>query len=87
MKVKDFTESRNLNNLCENDTENLERNVNIDLFYDLRNACSDYINIIIDDNVFSSAEWNFMHYWYSQKGFTEEDWQYVEACGYERDQF
>lgn len=87
MIVKDFIEETSLEGLGENDLRNINRIVNIDLFDTLRFACGDLINVIEDDAAFNDAEWNFMHYWYKEKGFTEEDWKYVEACGYEYDQF
>ncbi len=87
MKVIDFIETHNTWNLDEHDNKALERNVNIDLFDSLQNACRDLINIIEDDAAFCDAEWNFMHYWFDKKGFTENDYRYAEACGYERDQF
>ena len=69
------------------DTKHLKRIVNIDLYADLKQACSDLVNEIIDDELFTDVEWNFMHYWYDERGFTEDEWRYVRACGYEPYQF
>ena len=88
MKVIDFAEQKvNKDELDAIQITILENRVNIDLYPNLRTACQDLINVITDDQIFSEVEWNFMHYWYKEKGFTEDDWTYVEACGYEPDQF
>lgn len=88
MKVIDFAEHKiNKNDLTCVQLLILEHEVNIDLYSELRFACQDLINIIDDDQIFSEVEWNFMQYWYKERGFTENDWYYVEACGYEREQF
>ena len=62
-------------------------NINIDLYNSLRDCAADTVNRIEDDAEFCEAEFDLFREWYSEKGFTKEDESYVEACGYDLDQF
>lgn len=62
-------------------------NINIDLYNSLRDCAVDTVNRIEDDAEFCEAEFDLFREWYSEKGFTKEDEGYVEACGYDLDQF
>lgn len=61
--------------------------INIDLYSTLQNCARDTVNLIDDDEEFCEAEYELFKEWYEEKGYTDDDWLYVEACGYERDQF
>jgi len=88
MVVADLVESHRLPGQYEKHDEwLLNRKVNLDLYCDLKQACQDLINVIADDTIFCDAEWNLMHLWYKQHGFSEDDWEYIEACGYCEEQF
>lgn len=88
MKVLDFLEHNpTVYNLSQSDITKILKEVNLEEYCLLSTACSCWINPIEDDRAFCDAEWNFMQYWFHNKGFTENDYRYVEACGYERDQF
>lgn len=86
-KLKDFAETSYLNRLSDHDVQLLEREVNFNLYHNMEQMARDQCNLLEDDQVFSECEWNLFHLWYKQYGFTEDDWKYVEACGYEYDQF
>lgn len=62
-------------------------NINIYDYINLRLCAGDTVNTIEDDEEFCEAEFDLFRDWYREKGFTEEDEQYVEACGYDLDQF
>lgn len=91
MKVKEFAEipEWKLNKLYleDHDLELIEKEVDIDSYDSLQSACKELVYAIEDDELFCGIEWNFMQNWLKEKGFTEDDWSYVEACGYEYDQF
>lgn len=87
MKLGDYAETKWFDDLCDNDRELLAKEINLDLYFDLQNMARDTCNLLVDDQIFCKVEWNLFKKWYTDKGFTEDDWQYVEACGYERDQF
>lgn len=50
-------------------------------------ACAEWINPINDDKIFCDVEWNFIQFWFQERGFTENDYRFIETLGYERDQF
>ena len=53
--------------------------------YDALEDCArDTVRTIEDDEEFCIAEWDLFRDWYDERGFTEDDWEYVEACGYNR---
>lgn len=86
--VIDFAEHRvTKNDVSDADWEQLQHTVNFDYYDSLQQMAQDLVNVIEDDTIWSEIEWNIFHAWYDEKGFTEDDWDYVEACGYERDQF
>lgn len=87
MKLKDYAERRWFDDLNDHYRWLLKREINIDLYPDLQTMARDTCNLIADDQLFCECEWNLFKEWYRIKGFTEDDWLYVEACGYERDQF
>lgn len=87
-KVIDFAEHKvTKDDVSDADWEQLQRTVNFDYYDSLQQMAQDLVNVIEDDQVWSEVEWNILHAWYDEKGFTDDDWDYVEACGYERDQF
>lgn len=88
-KLKDFTfaETSIFHRLEDHDKRLLEREVNFNCYHDLQQMARDQCNLLVDDEIFSECEWNLFHAWYEQYGFTEDDWEYVKACGYEEDQF
>ena len=87
-KVIDFAEHRVAkDDVSDADWEQLQHTVNFDYYDSLQQMAQDLVNVIEDDQVWSEVEWNIFHAWYDVKGFTDDDWDYVEDCGYERDQF
>lgn len=62
-------------------------NVDINLYDSLRTCAGDTVNTIEDDAKFCEAEFDLFREWYREKGFTDDDWDYVLACGYDTDQF
>lgn len=87
-KVIDFTEHTvTKDDVSDADWDQLQHTVNFDYYDSLQQMAQDLVNVIEDDQVWSEVEWNIFHAWYDEKGFTDDDWDYVEACGYERDQF
>ena len=88
IKVIDFVEGKvTENDVSENDWWALNQKVDVYLYDDLQNCCRDLVNIIDDDGIFCDVEWNLMHEYFGVKGFTKDDWEYVESCGYAMDQF
>lgn len=84
MKVIDYMEGAvKETDVSEHDWWALQRDVDLDCYDNLRQACQDLVNIIEDDRVFSYVEWNIMREWYNTKGFSTEDEKYFIACGYE----
>ena len=69
------------------DSPLLEREFNPDDYDSLQSCAEENIGCIPNDQQFCDAEWNFFHWWRDNKGFTTEDWEYIEACGYEDEQF
>lgn len=87
-KVIDFAEPDVTEfDVSRSDWRNLQTEVNFYRYNSLRQMAEDLINIIQDDEVFTTVEWNLFHKWFDEIGFTEDDWDYVLSCGYERDQF
>lgn len=70
-----------------NDMIFLLKEVDLDKYTLLSTACAEWISPLENDHIFCDVEWNFMQYWFHKKGFTENDFKYIESCGYERDQF
>lgn len=62
-------------------------NVDINLYDSLRTCAGDTVNTIEDDAKFCETEFDLFREWYREKGFTDDDWDYVLACGYDTDQF
>lgn len=62
-------------------------NIDIDRYASLKECAADTVNRIQDDAEFCEAEFDLFREWYSEKRFTDEDWNYVLGCGYEVDQF
>lgn len=58
-------------------------NIRIELYNSLRNCAGDTVNLIEDDSEFCEAEFELFREWYKERGFTKEDAEYVEACGYD----
>lgn len=71
----------------EHDELCLSRIVNLDLYETLQQANEDLAMPIEDDDLFCDVEWNLFHQYRDEKGFTDKDWKYVLACGYEYEQF
>ena len=86
-KLKDFAETKNFSRLSDHDRWLLEREVNFNLYHNMEQMARDQCNLLEDDQVFCECEWNLFHLWYGQYGFTEDDWEYVKACGYDECQF
>lgn len=88
MKVKDFLEKKiNEYRLSDDDLISIDKKIDMGKHWLLSAACAEWINVISDDQAFCDAEWNFMQYWRDKKGLSENDLRYIEACGYDRDQF
>ena len=85
MKLLYFVEGKKI--ISEEDMICLLKDVKLNKYNLLSTACSEWVKPIQNDEVFCEVEWNFMQYWFHNKGFTENDYRYIEACGYERDQF
>jgi len=87
-KVIDFAEHKvTKDDVSDADWDQLQHTVNFDYYDSLQQMAQDLVNVIEDDQVWSEVEWNIFHAWYDEKGFTDDDWDYVESCGYDRDQF
>ena len=86
-KLKDYAEGKWFDNLSEHDQKLLEMNIDFDCYNGLRQMAGESCNRLEDDRTFCDCEWNLFKQWYMERGFTEDEWQYVEACGYERGQF
>lgn len=86
MKVISFLEHNNYT-ISEEDMICLLKEIDLNKYTLLSTACCEWVKPIHDDQIFCDVEWNFCQYWFSHKGFTENDYRYIEAIGYERDQF
>ena len=88
MKVIEFLEHDKTHYyISENDMARLLKDIVLDKHWLLSAACAEWVNPIENDQIFCDVEWNFCQYWFDKKGFTENDYRYIESCGYERDQF
>ena len=54
------------------------------LYNSLEDCARNTVNTIEDDEEFCIEEWDLFRDWYDERGFTEDDWSYVESCGYDR---
>ena len=72
MKVISFLENNNYS-ISEEDMILLLKEINLDKYVFLTTACNEWVNPIHDDRIFCDVEWNFMQYWFHNKGFTEND--------------
>ena len=84
MRIIDYVETQHQD---RDDSPILEEEIDFDKYQDLRSCAEATIGRIHDDQQFCDAEWNMFHHWRDEKGFTEDDWKYIEACGYEKNQF
>ena len=86
-KLIDYIEPVHLYNFACHAMSELNKTIDFDLYDSLQDMARDTCNLIEDDAMFCDAEWNLFQEWYDEKGFTDEDWKYVDACGYCEDQF
>ncbi len=84
VKVKDLLERTTVSTYKSNE---LDMEINLDAYSSLRECCKDIINKLSEDTVFAEAEYNLMGIWKSYKNFTEDDYKYAAACGYEGNWF
>lgn len=61
--------------------------INIMDYKDLRSCAGDTVNLIQDDDKFCEAEYELFRDWCEQRGFSNEDADYVLACGYDLEIF
>lgn len=65
--------------------EKTKRTINLDSWDTLIKCARETVELIPDDSEFCAAEYELFNAWYREKGFTNTEKKYVEACGYDWD--
>ena len=66
---------------------NTKRTVDLNMWKTLRECARDTVDKIEDDEEFCIAEFDLFCTWEEEKGFTDDDRDYVVSCGYDLGQF
>lgn len=81
--LADFAESEFNNYLSDNDLHILNQTVRFGDYDSLQQLAQDTCNLIEDDQIFSEVEYNLFRSWGRERGFTDDDIDYIISCGYD----